>query len=99
MAQGVGVKRVFVRIKFSVMSNKTKYPECWAFFEKHARNMEGTPEEGIGKYRVPKPDMSGDFLYHDKVEVLFQLLKDFWYKLSVDSPSVYGKIQYITSNF
>lgn len=81
------------------MSNRINYPECWAFFEEHARNMEGEPEEKFGKYRVPKPDKSGDFFYHDRVEILFQILKDFWYRPNINSPSLYGKIQYIADNF
>ena len=81
------------------MSSRIKYPECWEFFIEQARNMEDEPEGRIGKYRVPKPDMSGEFLYHDKVEWLFQMLKDEWYKPQPNSPSVYGKIQYIVENF
>lgn len=79
--------------------NSEAYPECWAFFIEHARNMKGEPEAKLGKYRVPKPDRSGDFLYHDNVHTLFQLLKEEWYKISLDAPSVYGKIQYIVEKF
>ena len=81
------------------MSNRTKYPYCWLFFEEHARNMEGEKEETLGKYRVPRPDQSGEFLYHDRIEILFQLLKEEWYKIDINSPSAYGKIQYIVNNF
>lgn len=81
------------------MSNAEKYPEYWSFFIEQARNMDGEPEGSIAKYRVPKPDQSGEFLYHDRVEILFQMLKDIWYKPSINSPSIYGKIQYIVDNF
>jgi hypothetical protein len=81
------------------MSNSEKYPEAWAFFIKQARNMKNTEFKYLGKYRIPKPDRSGDFIYHDRVEILFQLLKDEWYKPSINSPTVYGKIQYIVQNF
>jgi hypothetical protein len=79
--------------------NSKKYPEAWNFFIEHARNMENTEFEHLGKYRIPKPNMSGDFIYHDKVEMLFQVFKDEFYKPSISSPSVYGKIQYIVGNF
>jgi hypothetical protein len=79
--------------------NSEIYPECWDFFIKHARNISGEEEAKIGKYRVPKPDMSGKFIYHDRVEMLFQLLKDEFYKINPKSPSVYGRIQYIVQNF
>ena len=81
------------------MSNSEKYPECWEFFVNQARNMEREPGESMGKYRVPVPDRSGNFLYHDRVEVLFQLLKQEWYKPRIESPSVYGKVQFIVENF
>lgn len=80
-------------------SNSEKYPEAWQFFIEHARNMRNEPESRLGKYRVPKPDMSGDFLYHDRVEILFHIFKNEYYKPSINSHSVYGKIQYIVENF
>jgi hypothetical protein len=80
-------------------TNSEAYPECWAFFIEHARNMENTTEVKFGKYRVPKPDRSGDFLYNDKVEELFKDLKYEWYKPGLESPSVHGKIQYIVEHF
>lgn len=81
------------------MSNRIRFPECWKFFEEQARNMEGLPESKNGKYRVPYPDKSGRFIYHNEIEVLFQLLKHEWYKPQLNSPSIYGKIQYITQKF
>jgi len=86
-------------MKTLTTSNKVKYPECWIFFVEQARNMEGEPESKMGKYRVPKPDGSGEFIYHNKIEILFQLLKEEWYKPSLESPSAYGKIQFIVNTF
>ena len=74
------------------MSNKIKYPDCWAFFEEHARNQGD-------HYTVPKPDMSGDFLRHKRVEILFQILLQEFYKPNVKSASLYGTIQGITTRF
>jgi hypothetical protein len=79
--------------------NSKKYPEAWSFFIKHARNMENTDDEKLGKYRIPKPDMSGDFIYNDRVEMLFQVFKNEFYKPNLESPSVYVKIQYIVEKF
>jgi hypothetical protein len=81
------------------MKNSKKYPEAWGFFIEHARNMENTEFESLGKYRIPKPDLSGDFIYNNRVEMLFQDLKDLFYNESLESPSVFGKIQYIVNNF
>jgi len=61
--------------------------------------MEGTEELAKGKYRVPTPDKSGRFIYADCPALLFTKLKHEWYKPRVDSPSVYGRVQYIVSNF
>ena len=79
-------------------SNSKLYPECWAFFIEYARNMTGTEFEQQGKYRVPMPDESGNFLYADHPGELFCMLKEEFYKPSIKSPSVYGKIQYIVQN-
>ena len=81
------------------MSNEKLYPEAWNFFVKHARNMEGLPEAKIGKYRISLPDGSGDFIYNDKVEILFILFRIEFYKSSIKSPSIYNQIQYIVNNF
>lgn len=80
-------------------SNSEKYPEAWAFFIEHARNMEDEPEVIHGKYRIPKPDRSGDFLYSHCPGELFWKFKNFFYHVDINSPSVYGKIQYIVQNF
>ena len=61
--------------------------------------MEGEEESKIGKYRVPKPDQSGEFIYAECPGKLFQEFKDEWYKPALDSPSIRGKIQYIVENF
>ena len=81
-------------------TNEELYPECWKFFIEFARNI--TQEEDIkhlGKYRISAPDMSGRFIYANCPGVLFSKLKDEFYKPSLESPSVYGKIQYIVNNF
>ena len=74
------------------MSNREKYPDCWDFFKEHARNQGDY-------YTVPKPDMSGNFLKHEKVEVLFQILLQEFYKPNVKSASLYGAIQGRTTRF
>ena len=80
--------------------NSEAYPECWAFFIEHARNLEEepdyTPEK---KYSVPYPDMSGRFIYADDTPLLWRRLFSAFYEVRLDSPSVYGKIQYIVRNF
>ena len=81
-----------------MQSNSQKYPEAWKFFIEHARNMENTEFEIYGKYRIPKPDMSGDFIYSNCSGMLFWLFKEDFYKPSLNSHSVYGKIQYIVEN-
>lgn len=79
--------------------NSELYPEAWAFFIEHARNITETEIAHLGNYSIPKPDKSGDFIYHNDVGMLFQLFKDEFYKPAPNSPSVYGKIQYIVENF
>lgn len=61
--------------------------------------MEGKPESKHGKYRIPKPDKSGDFIYSNDVAALFRLFVEEFYKPNINSPSLRGKIQYITNNF
>lgn len=82
-----------------MMSNAEKYPECWEFFIEHARNMEGEPEAKIAKYRIPKPDHSGEFIHDNCPGKLFEKFKNFWYQDNLNSMSIYGKIQYIVNNF
>lgn len=79
--------------------NSELYPEAWAFFIEQARNMEEEEESKFGRYRIPKPDMSGNFIYSNCPGILFSRFKEEFYKPSLDSPSVYGKIQYIVQNF
>ena len=81
-------------------TNKELYPECWQFFIDFARNI--TQEDDIshlGNYRISAPDMSGRFIYSNAPEKLFVKLKNEFYKPSLDSPSVYGKIQAIVEKF
>jgi len=81
-------------------SNHELYPECWEFFIEHARNITGEPDIcHLGNYRIPVPDMSGNFIYADHPGVLFSKLKDKFYEPSLNSPSVYVKIQYIVTKF
>ena len=80
--------------------NEELYPEAWEFFIEQARNIEKEPDlKHLGKYRIPKPDMSGDFIYANHPGVLFCLMRDQFYKPAPNSHSVYGKIQYIVQNF
>lgn len=81
-------------------TNLELYPECWEFFIDFAKNI--TEEDDIkhlGNYRISSPDMSGNFIYADCPRVLFRKLRNEFYKPSLQSPSVYGKIQYIVDNF
>lgn len=80
------------------MSNRIKYPEAWAFFVEHARNIEEEDEGKIAPYRIPKPDRSGDFIYADCPGKLFRVFLEHWHKPSLDSPSVRGKIQHIVKH-
>lgn len=80
-------------------SNKESFPDAWEFFEEHARNIEGTHLEYRGKYRIPKPDRSGGFLYANNPGYLFIKLKEEFYKPSLNSPSVRGKVQGIVETF
>jgi len=81
-------------------SNQELYPECWEFFINFARNI--TQEDDIshlGNYRISHPDMSGKFIYTNDPGILFIKLKNEFYKPSLNSISVYGKIQAITEKF
>jgi hypothetical protein len=84
------------------MSNSENYPEAWAFFVEQARNIMEEPElVHMGNYRIPVPDMSGNFIYANSPEKLWSKFIRSWYdpKLGINSPSVYGKIQYIVETF
>jgi hypothetical protein len=50
--------------------NSTHYPEAWALFIEHARNIEGL---SLGaNYQIPHPNGSGEFIQADDPGVLFQ---------------------------
>ena len=79
-------------------TNSEVYPEAWEFFEEHARNMEGTDEEHLGKYRIPHPTRLGDFIHAEDPAILFRQMVRPFYTEHKDSPSVHGKIQFIVNN-
>lgn len=81
-------------------SNKEKHPEAWAFFVSQSRNMEEEPDElHLGKYRIPRPNMSGDFIYANDPGPLWARFIRAWYMADHNSHSVYGQIQFIVENF
>lgn len=82
------------------MSNSQKHPEAWNFFIDQARNVENTDVEFIGKYRIPVPDKSGEFIYANDSGILWSKFIESWYTIeSLEAPTVRGKIQYIVNNF
>ena len=82
------------------VSNSVLHPEAWAFYEEQVRNISGTHLSHLGNYRIPVPDMSGDFIYASTVESLWCQFIRVWYELKgLNAPTVYGKIQYIVENF
>lgn len=84
----------------AAVSNSEAYPECWAFFIEHARNLEDEPDYTPNKkYSAPWPDMSGRFIYANDTPLLWRRLFFEFYKPGPNSPSVYGKIQYIVKTF
>lgn len=83
-------------------SNKELHPEAWKFYIEQARNIKEEPDlVHLGNYRIPVPDGSGNFIYADEVEFLWARFIKAWYDpaLGLNSPSVYGKIQYIVEKF
>ena len=81
-------------------SNAVKYPEAWAFYKEHARNISEEPHlNHLGNYRIPEPNQSGDFIYADTVEDLWISFLRKWYEPNIKSESLYGKIQYIVEHF
>ena len=80
-------------------SNKEKYPEAWSFYVLQARNMENTDEEHLGKYRIPAPDFSGNFIHADDPGKLWARFIVAWYRVDKNAHSVYGQIQYIVEHF
>jgi hypothetical protein len=82
------------------MRNSEAHPEAWQFYVEQARNIAQEPElVHLGNYRIPKPNMSGDFIYALTVEELWSKFIRAWYAIDINSHSVYGKIQYIVQNF
>jgi hypothetical protein len=82
------------------MCNSKRHPEAWAFFIEHARNIQGEPDiNHLGKYRIPVPDRSGNFIYADDTGILWSKFIEKWYEANLDSPSVYGIIQYVVTHF
>jgi hypothetical protein len=81
-------------------SNSELHPEAWAFYVEEARNIMGEPDlVQLGNYRIPVPNMSGDFIYANTVESLWcQFIRE-WYRPQRNSHSVYGQIQYIVQTF
>lgn len=68
-------------------SNKKLYSEAWKFYEEHARNISGTYLASIANYRIPMPDMSGEFIYADTVEILWSKFIVQWFQLEgLDAP-------------
>lgn len=82
------------------MRNSVLHPEAWEFYVEQARNITGEPElNRFGNYRIPKPNMSGDFIYAMTPEELWSCFIRAWYEPDPRSHSVYGKIQYIVTHF
>lgn len=82
----------------STLKNSIKHPEAWQFYIEHARNME--EEDYPFKYRIPEPNLSGNFINANSVEMLWSKFIRFWYECQtgLNAPTLRGKIQYIVSN-
>lgn len=82
------------------MSNSIKHPAAWKFYVKQARNIEKESDiNHLGKYRIPIPNQSGQFIYaNDPAELWSKFIVE-WYKADLSSESIYGKIQYIVTKF
>ena len=51
------------------MTNSERYPEAWAIFVEHARNIQGL---NLGAdYEISHPDRSGRFIQANSPEMLF----------------------------
>ena len=72
------------------MSNKENHPEAWVFFAENARNMGNY-------YRIPEPNKSGLFINTTNVCDLWSKFINKWYEPNLNSESITGKIQYITT--
>lgn len=83
-----------------IYSNADVHPEAWTFYVEQARNMTKEPTLiHLGKYRIPRPNADGTFIYANNVIHLWNKFIDSWYADDLNSPSVRGKIQYIVNNF
>ena len=81
------------------MNNRKLYPEAWKVFERDARNISKTDEgKEFGDYVIHHP-FKNEWIYANDPADLFYKFKQAWYEPSLNSPSVYGKIQYIVENF
>lgn len=81
-------------------SNAVRHPDTWNFYREEARNIMEEPDLcHLGNYRIPVPDKSGNFIYANEVTELWRLFILAWYRPALNSPSVYGRIQYIVQNF
>lgn len=85
-------------------ANSEKHPEAWKFWLEQCRNITEEPDindNGKYMYRIPIPDMSGNFLYGENLYIMWSKFIRTWYspKLGLNSPSVRGKIQYIVNTF
>jgi hypothetical protein len=82
--------------------NSIQHPDAWKFWLEQCRNITEEPEinaRGKYMYRIPVPDRSGNFLYGETLYHMWNIFIETWYRPSLESPSVYGKIQYIVSTF
>lgn len=81
-----------------MQSNEEKYPEAWNVFINEARNIQNEPDlNHLGNYRIPHPTQEEEFIYADHPGVLFNKFRMEFYKPNAKSPSVYGKIQWLTT--
>lgn len=81
------------------VNNAELHPEAWEFYLEQARNIMDTDLKDLGNYRIPKPNMSGDFIYAWDVGILWMKFIEEWYKPQHNSHSVFGQIQYVVETF
>ena len=80
--------------------NSIDHPEAWAFFIKQARNIEKEPDiNSLGKYRIPEPNQSLNFIYANDPGELWGKFIRIWYAESLNAESLQGRIRYIAHNF
>lgn len=78
--------------------NSKKYPEAWSIFINEARNIENEEDlNHLGNYRIPHPTKENEFIYANSPDVLFNKFRIAFYKPNQDSPSVYGRVQWLTT--